>query len=107
MFLKRTKSKSYEYTQVTESYRDKDGKTRHKVIANLGRIDQLRENGFHKIIAELAKLIDLKIESSNKDGIPEMFEKERSSYGVYFAQSIPCISVKGYHYFPTILSLQN
>ena len=26
---------------------------------------------------------------------------------IYFAQSIPCISVKGYHYFPTILSLQN
>jgi len=81
MFLKRTKSKSYEYAQITESYRDKEGKTRHKVIANLGRIDQLRENGFHKIIAELAKLIDLKIEPSNTDGIAEMFEKERSNYG--------------------------
>ena len=81
MFLKRTKSKNYEYAQITESYRDKEGKTRHKVIANLGRIDQLRENGFHKIIAELAKLIDLKIESSNTDGISEMFEKERSNYG--------------------------
>lgn len=45
MFVKTTKSKNYTYLQIVESFRE--GKaTRHKVIANLGRLDILIGSGY-------------------------------------------------------------
>lgn len=35
----------YEYVHVVEGYRDESGKVRHRVVANLGRRDRLKESG--------------------------------------------------------------
>ncbi len=35
----------YEYVHIVEGYRDETGKVRHRVVANLGRRDRLKESG--------------------------------------------------------------
>src|SRR5215211_385583 len=35
----------YEYVHLVEGYRDEDGKVRHRVVANLGRRDRLKDSG--------------------------------------------------------------
>ena len=49
MFVKETKVKrsgrEYSYLQLVEGYRDERGKVRHRVVANLGRKDALKESG--------------------------------------------------------------
>jgi transposase len=35
----------YEYVHIVEGYRDHDGKVRHRVVANLGRRDRLKDSG--------------------------------------------------------------
>jgi hypothetical protein len=49
MFVKETKVKrsgrAYSYLQLVEGYRDENGKVRHRVVANLGRKDALKESG--------------------------------------------------------------
>jgi|GraSoiStandDraft_4_1057263.scaffolds.fasta_scaffold108956_2 transposase len=35
----------YEYVHIVEGYRDNAGKVRHRVVANLGRRDQLKDSG--------------------------------------------------------------
>lgn len=49
MFVKETKVKrsgrEYNYLQLVEGYRDGNGKVRHRVVANLGRKDALKDSG--------------------------------------------------------------
>ena len=49
MFVKETKVKrsgrEYSYLQLVEGYRDEQGKVRHRVVANLGRRDALKDSG--------------------------------------------------------------
>jgi hypothetical protein len=49
MFVKETKVKRagrvYSYLQLVEGYRDGQGKVRHRVVANLGRTDALKDSG--------------------------------------------------------------
>jgi hypothetical protein len=49
MFVKETKVKrgerAYTYVQLVEGYRDENGKVRHRVVANLGRKDALKDSG--------------------------------------------------------------
>jgi transposase len=49
MFVKETTvrrgSRSYTYLQMVEGYRDERGRVRHRVVANLGRRDALKESG--------------------------------------------------------------
>jgi hypothetical protein len=49
MFVKETKVKrpgrEYSYLQLVEGYRDGRGKVRHRVVANLGRKDLLKDSG--------------------------------------------------------------
>ncbi len=49
MFVKETKVKrsgrEYVYLQLVEGYRDEAGKVRHRVVANLGRKDALKDSG--------------------------------------------------------------
>jgi hypothetical protein len=49
MFVKETKVKrsgrEYSYLQLVEGYRDQNGKVRHRVVANLGRRDALKDSG--------------------------------------------------------------
>src|SRR5258705_4955222 len=49
MFVKETKVKrsgrEYSYLQLVDGYRDENGKVRHRVVANLGRKDALKDSG--------------------------------------------------------------
>src|SRR3954463_1628995 len=49
MFVKDTKVKrsgrEYSYLQLVEGYRDENGKVRHRVVANLGRRNALKDSG--------------------------------------------------------------
>jgi hypothetical protein len=49
VFVKETKVKragrQYSYLQLVEGYRDENGKVRHRVVANLGRKDALKDSG--------------------------------------------------------------
>jgi hypothetical protein len=49
MFVKETRVKrsgrEYSYLQLVEGYRDENGKVRHRVVANLGRRDALKDSG--------------------------------------------------------------
>lgn len=41
----RQSGRVYEYVHIVEGYRDEDGKVRHRVVANLGRRDRLKDSG--------------------------------------------------------------
>ena len=49
MFVKETKvrrgERAYTYVQLVEGYRDEQGRVRHRVVANLGRKEELKESG--------------------------------------------------------------
>jgi hypothetical protein len=49
VFVKETRVKrsgrEYSYLQLVEGYRDENGKVRHRVVANLGRKDALKDSG--------------------------------------------------------------
>jgi hypothetical protein len=49
MFVKETKvrrsGREYTYLQLVDGYRDENGKVRHRVVANLGRKDALKDSG--------------------------------------------------------------
>ena len=49
MFVKETKvrrsGREYSYLQLVEGFRDEEGKVRHRVVANLGRTDALKDSG--------------------------------------------------------------
>lgn len=60
MFVKSTKSKGHEYLKIVESYRDENGITRHKVLFNLGRIDQLKaDKSFCRCIRTLGEILEI------------------------------------------------
>jgi transposase len=56
MFIKITKSGKYKYAQLVESYRQ-DGATKHRVLLNLGRVDQIKNNpSFQNLARRLVEL---------------------------------------------------
>jgi hypothetical protein len=71
MFINTTKSGNHHYAQLVESYR-KDGNTKHRVLLNLGRLDQIKNNAsFQNLATRLAELSALKEESKNIEDISE------------------------------------
>jgi hypothetical protein len=56
MFVRINKSGERRYLQVVESYRNEDGKPRHRVVANLGRVDGMEEvrTAVQKLATEVA-----------------------------------------------------
>ena len=61
MFVKETKVKrgerAYAYVQLVEGYRDERGKVRHRVVANLGRKEELKASGqLEKLAGAFARL---------------------------------------------------
>lgn len=76
MFVKETKSKNYTYIQLVESYRQ-GNTTRHKVVANLGRLDQLMADNTLQTIG--SKL--LAIAKSPLVDLENVIELRRLCYG--------------------------
>lgn len=60
MYLKTTKSKAHTYVQLVQGFRE-NGKVKHKVLVNLGRLDQLqKDKSWDGIISKLSELMNLK-----------------------------------------------
>lgn len=55
MYIKTTRSKKYQYLQLVESYREKDA-VKHKVLMNLGRLDQISKQSLACIGTKLLEL---------------------------------------------------
>jgi hypothetical protein len=61
MFVKETVvrrgARAYTYIQLVEGYRDERGRVRHRVVANLGRKEELKESGqLEKLAGSFARL---------------------------------------------------
>ena len=61
MFVKETVvrrgARAYTYVQLVEGYRDERGKVRHRVVANLGRKEELKASGqLEKLAGSFARL---------------------------------------------------
>ncbi|RDC66968.1 IS1634 family transposase, partial [Rhodovulum sp. 12E13] len=55
MFVRINESGGRRYLQVVESYRNEAGKPRHRVIANLGRIDGMEDGHLDALIRGLCR----------------------------------------------------
>ena len=85
MFVKITRSKNYKYLQIVHSYRQ-DGKNKHKVIANLGRYDELKHNKqFIKVLKKLLKLVAAEELVVNQNQIQEV---DRLNWGYLIYQKL-------------------
>lgn len=76
MFLKQTKSKNHTYLQLVESFRE-GKKTKHKVIANLGRLDKLLEDD--SLVTIGRKLLELS--GTSALNLEDLKECKRVCYG--------------------------
>jgi hypothetical protein len=56
MFIRASRSGNYTYLRLIEAYRDTDGRTRHRQIAQLGRADQLSEEQVDGLCSSLRRL---------------------------------------------------
>lgn len=60
MFIKINPSKNFKYVQLVRAYRE-NGKAKHEILFNLGRLDQLENNPeFQKIFTKLAQIAGAK-----------------------------------------------
>ncbi len=57
MYTKITTSGGRRYLQLVEGYRNEDGKVRHRVIANLGRIEELTPRKLDPLISGLNRAL--------------------------------------------------
>lgn len=84
MFIKITKSGKYEYAQLIKSYRE-DGVTRHKVMLNFGRLDQMENN---PSIQQLGlRLLELS-KAKNKVDLDSISEARMVNWGYTVYQKI-------------------
>ena len=72
MFVKETKVKrsgrEYSYLQLVEGYRDENGKVRHRVVANLGRKDALKDSGQLEALAGSFARLDPPMAGTRRGG---------------------------------------
>lgn len=80
MYTKITNSGGRRYLQLVEGYRTDEGKVRHKVVANLGRIDDLTPDKLDPLINGLNRVLG-RAENTSSDVIAE----SARSYGDVFA----------------------
>jgi len=80
MYTKITQSGGRRYLQLVEGFRDNVGKVRHRVVANLGRIDDLTPQKLDPLINGLNRVLG-RSENTAFDVVPE----SAKSYGDVFA----------------------
>lgn len=56
MFIRTSRSGGHTYLRLVESYRDEDGKVRHRQIAQLGRADQFGEDQAERLIRSIRQV---------------------------------------------------
>jgi len=80
MYTKVTNSGGRRYLQIVEGYRTDEGKVRHRVVANLGRIDQLTPEKLDPLINGLNRALGRAENTSS-----EIIHEPGRSYGDVFA----------------------
>lgn len=67
MFIKITKAKTNQYVQLVRSYRE-GGRVKHKVVLNLGKLEQIENNpSFQRLAQRLAEISKLQKSADIKD----------------------------------------
>jgi hypothetical protein len=84
MFIRSSRSQGRTYLRLVEGYRDAQGRTRHRQIAQLGRADQLTEDKVQSIIRGLKRHTGLPL----VDGESAEFEPSRSLGGAWLLTEI-------------------
>ena len=80
MYTKITRSGGRQYLQLVEGYRNEDGKVRHRVVANLGRLEDLNPAKLDPLINGLNRAVG----RSDNTAFPVEIESSRA-YGNVFA----------------------
>jgi transposase len=80
MFIRVTKSKNHEYVKVVENYRE-DGKVKQKVIANLGKLEDISQREAENIASKLLLLAKSKKSVTQNELLPNLEELGRYNYG--------------------------
>ena len=80
MFLRVVDSKKHKYIRIVENYRE-DGKIKQKVIANLGKLQDLSIKEAENIASKLLKLVNSSKSVSDCNNIPPLEELDRENYG--------------------------
>lgn len=66
MFTRITSNGGRSYLQIMESFRNADGKPRLRVVANLGRVDQLEDGGLDALIRGLSRVAGREVQEKVK-----------------------------------------
>jgi hypothetical protein len=66
MFTRITSNGGRSYLQIMESFRNADGKPRLRVVANLGRVDQLEDGSLDALIRGLSRVAGREVQEKVK-----------------------------------------
>ena len=80
MFIRVIKSKNHEYVKVVENYRE-DGKVKQRVIANLGKLEDISAKEAENIASKLLLLVKSKKDIVEDRVTPDIEELDRYNYG--------------------------
>ena len=79
MFIRVIDSKNHKYIKVVKNYRE-DGKVKQKVIANLGKLEDISEREAENIASKLLLLTKSK-KAVDEKSTPSIEELDRYNYG--------------------------
>ena len=80
MFIRVVKSKNHEYIKIVENYRE-DGKIKQRVVANLGKVEDISEREAENIASKLLLLANSKKDIVEYRATPQIEELDRYNYG--------------------------
>lgn len=81
MFLKRTRSKNFTYLSIVETYRE-DDHVKHRTLLQLGREDEIRENGqLQSLVDSIARVGGVSADSNGGVVIENLKEESRHNWG--------------------------
>ena len=80
MFIRVINSKNHKYIKVVENYRE-DGKVKQKVIANLGKLEDISAREAENIASKLLLLTKSKKAVDKEKSTPSIEELDRYNYG--------------------------
>lgn len=82
MFLKKSKSKNNTYLSIVHSYKE-NGVTRHKTIANLGRLSQFNAKDMENICKALLESVNSELMTINPSDVSELSRVKWGCVQVY------------------------
>lgn len=87
MFIRVVKSKNQEYIKIVENYRE-DGKIKQRVVANLGKVENISAREAENIASKLLLLSNSKKDIVEDRATPKIEELDRYNYGYIIYKKI-------------------